>query len=206
MTPRQNPAALRRRTILTGAVALVSMGALAACSNDRLAEDYRAGSNKGYISGDGTVTEIHSDDRTDPIVFEGTSEAGDTISSDALLGDVVVVNFWYASCAPCRAEAGDLAALHTEFDGQKVSFVGINVRDQPAQALAFNKTYGIEYPSIMDTDGKAQLAFAGKVPPDAVPTTLVLDARGRVASRILGQIQDKSILKTLVNDTLAEAS
>jgi hypothetical protein len=49
-----------------------------------------------------------------------------------------------------------------------------------------------------------QLAFAGTVAPNAVPTTLVLDKQGRVASRVLGRIQDASILDTLISSTLAE--
>ena len=43
------------------------------------------------------------------------------------------------------------------------------------------------------------------MPPQAVPTTLVLDAEGRVAARILG-IADRSVLETLLEDTVAEAA
>lgn len=195
---------MRRRVVAATALALVAGAVLAGCTQDPLADQYRSGSNKGYISGDGTVTEIAAADRSDPIVFEGTDENGETIDSADLAGRVVVVNFWYASCAPCRAEAADLESVNAEFDGQDVSFVGVNVRDQAPQAAAFAKTYGITYPSIVDVDGSAQLAFSGKVPPNAVPTTLVLDREGRVASRILGQLQEASILSTLVGDTLAE--
>ncbi|PTL71588.1 alkyl hydroperoxide reductase [Rathayibacter caricis DSM 15933] len=195
---------MRRRVVAATALALVAGAVLAGCTQDPLADQYRSGSNKGYISGDGTVTEIAATDRSDPIVFSGTDENGEAIDSDDLAGRVVVVNFWYASCAPCRAEAADLESVNAEFDGQDVSFVGVNVRDQAPQAAAFAKTYGITYSSIVDVDGSAQLAFSGKVPPNAVPTTLVLDREGRVASRILGQLQEASILSTLVGDTLVE--
>ena len=193
-----------RRLRAAGAVALVAALALTGCTEDTLANQYRDGDNKGYISGDGTVTEVASADRDDPIVFSGTDEDGATVDSADLAGRVVVVNFWYASCAPCRAEAADLQSVNAEFEGQDVSFVGVNVRDQAPQAAAFAANYGITYPSIVDVDGSTQLAFTGKVPPNAVPTTLVLDKEGRVASRILGQLQEASILSTLVSDTLAE--
>ncbi|MWV58475.1 TlpA family protein disulfide reductase [Rathayibacter sp. VKM Ac-2754] len=192
-------ARVRAAAVLALAAALVLSG----CTEDELATQYRSGDNKGYISGDGTVTEIAADDRDDPIVFSGTDENGESMDSADLAGRVVVVNFWYASCAPCRAEAADLESVNTEFAGQEVSFVGINVRDQAPTAAAFAQTYGLTYPSIVDVDGSAQLAFSGKVPPNAVPTTLVLDKEGRVASRILGQLQEASILSTLVSDTLA---
>lgn len=194
-----------RRTLTAAALAASAMLLLAGCTEkDSLADQYREGDNKGYISGDGTVTEIPIDQRAEAIAFSGTDESGAAIDSADYAGQVTVVNFWYASCAPCRAEAADLQAVNAEYADQGVTFVGVNVRDQAPQAAAFAKTYEITYPSIVDTDGAAQLAFSGTVPPNAVPTTLVLDKQGRVASRILGQLQDQSILATLVGDTLAE--
>ncbi|NQX26242.1 TlpA family protein disulfide reductase [Microbacteriaceae bacterium VKM Ac-2854] len=195
-----------RLTLTAAAFAASAVLLLAGCTEkDSLADQYREGDSKGYISGDGTVTEIPVDQRTESIAFSGTDEAGGSIDSADYAGQVVVVNFWYASCAPCRAEAADLQAVNAEYADQGVSFVGVNVRDQAPQAVSFAKNYEITYPSIIDTDGAAQLAFSGNVPPNAVPTTLVLDKQGRVASRILGQLQDQSILSTLVSDTLAEA-
>jgi hypothetical protein len=50
------------------------------------------------------------------------------------------------------------------------------------------------------------LAFASNVPPNAVPTTLILDARGRVAARVLGAIADRSILTSLIDSVVAEST
>jgi hypothetical protein len=50
------------------------------------------------------------------------------------------------------------------------------------------------------------MAFSSNVPPNAVPTTVVLDAQGRVAARILGQLTDPSILETLIQDISAEST
>ncbi|MBU6265644.1 MAG: TlpA family protein disulfide reductase, partial [Actinomycetales bacterium] len=99
-----------------------------------------------------------------------------------------------------------LEQVYTETAPQGVNFVGVNVRDQAATVDTFNKRFGITYQSIIDQDGGAQLAFAAQVPPNAVPTTLILDAKGRVAARILGQLKDPSILSTLIKDISAESS
>jgi thiol-disulfide isomerase/thioredoxin len=179
---------------------------MTACASDPLADQYRAGSGKNYIAGDGTVTEIAPENRTEPIVFAGTSESGETLASSDYLGNVLVVNFWYAGCAPCRAEAPLLEKVYTAQAPSGVGFMGVNVRDQPATVATFDKTFGISYPSIVDLDGQAQLSFASNVPPNAVPTTLVLDREGRVAARILGQISDTSILTTLITDVSAESA
>ena len=114
------------------------------------------------------------------------------------------MNWWYAACAPCRAEAPDLAALSKEFEDQGVQFVGVNVRDTAETALAFDRKFGITFPSVMDAQsGAVSLAFTGVVSPAAVPTTLVIDKEGKVASRILGRI-DASILRTLIESVVAE--
>jgi hypothetical protein len=49
-----------------------------------------------------------------------------------------------------------------------------------------------------------RIAFAGAVAPTATPTTYVLDSKGQVAARIVGELQSQSILNTLISDTLAE--
>ena len=195
------------RRALSIALAAASVLVLAGCSSDPLAEQYRAGDNKGYIAGDGTISEFPADQRGEPVAFAGETIEGDAIDSADLAGEVVVVNFWYAGCAPCRAEAPLLLEVSEEFEGDGATFVGVNVRDQAATAASFEENYGITYPSIVDVnDGAVQYAFAGDVPPAAVPTTLVLDAEGRIAARILGQLKDASILSTIVGDLVDEAA
>ncbi|MET0671917.1 MAG: TlpA disulfide reductase family protein [Microbacterium pygmaeum] len=200
---------IRSRLPAVGAVALTVVLALglAACSNDPLADQYRAGDNKGYIAGDRSVVEIAADQRGEPVEFAATTETGAPVSSEDYVGGVLVVNFWYAGCGPCRAEAGDLEEAYTSFDGEDVAFLGINTIDSAAAATAFAETYGVTYPSVIASETPAvKLAFAEKTPIQATPTTLVLDAQGRVAARIIGQLPDTSILKTLIRDTLAESA
>lgn len=196
-----------RRVFTTALVALVATGslALAGCSNDPLAEQYRAGSGKNYIAGDGSITEIALANRGEPIAYSGTTLTGQPASSQDSAGKVQVINFWYAGCAPCRAEAKDLESVYAATKGKGVSFLGVNVRDGNDTALAFNKTFGVTYPSVSDLNGKLQLAFASNVPANAVPTTLILDKQGRVAARILGRLSDPSILTTLIDDQLKAA-
>jgi thiol-disulfide isomerase/thioredoxin len=192
----------RSRTVAALAVGLATLVALTGCAPDNLAEQYRAGSGKNYIAGDGSITEVAIANRAPAIEFSGTDLDGKAISSADYAGKVLVVNFWYAGCAPCRAEAPDLAKVAAEVAGKDVAFLGVNVRDGAETAKTFNTTFGITYPSVTDLDGKVQLAFSSSVAPNAVPTTLVLDKQGRVAARVLGRLASPSILSTLVNDEL----
>lgn len=198
---------MNRRSSLRGAVAIAAVAAfaLAGCTSDPLADKYGNGGATNYTSSDGAVTEIPAENRAATVSYEGMTDGGIEISSEDYVGDVVVVNFWYAACAPCRAEAPDLQEISARYADKGVSFVGVNTRDQPETALAFSRKYSITYPSIIDVEsGAARLAFAGHVPPSAVPTTLVLDKQGRVAVRFLGQITSPSNLDTVIRDLLAE--
>ncbi|RFA16852.1 hypothetical protein B7R21_01710 [Subtercola boreus] len=195
-----------RRAALAVAAAAIALGVLAGCSSDPLAAQYRSGDSKQYIAGDGTVTEIPLADRAAPVSFTGTTETGASVDSSQYLGQVLVLNFWYAGCAPCRAEAPALETLNTKYTDNGASFLGVNVRDQAATAVAFGTSFGVTYPSVIDTDGAVQLAMSGVVAPNAVPTTLVIDKQGRVAARILGQATAPSILDTLISSTIAETS
>jgi thiol-disulfide isomerase/thioredoxin len=177
--------------------------ALAGCTNDPLAQQYADGSGQGYISGNGAYTEIKPNAREAAITFTGTSESGKTVSSTDFAGKVYVVNFWYASCPPCRSEAPDLKALSEKY--KDVGFLGVNIYDSADVAATFATKFGIPYPSIIDADkGSVQLAFAGSVAPNAVPTTLVVDRSGKVAARISGLIRDKSILAGMIDTVVAE--
>ena len=193
------------RPVLLSASALLLVAALAGCTSaDPLAHQYESGTNQNYISGDGSVTVIAAADRDDPISFTATTDAGDEVSSDDYAGQVVVINFWYAACPPCRVEAPALQKLHQDLAGT-ASFLGVNVRDQADTAKTFEKEVGITYPSVIDTnEGNMLLAFAGTVAPNAVPTTLVIDKKGRVAARFLGLIDAPSTLKTIITETIAE--
>jgi len=201
---------LRRRRAVVAVAAVgvaVVLGVSGCAATDDLASQYRAGSNKGYISGDGRIVEIPSDDRGEPVVFEGVLDTGEEVSSDDYRGEVLVVNFWYAACGPCRVEAPFLEEVYLEFVGNGADFLGVDTYDQAPTALAFADTYGISYPSVIDVPhGKVKLAFAQVTTVLATPTTLVLDQEGRVAARISGQLEGPSTLATIVRDVIKAGS
>ena len=198
-------ARFRRAVIAVPLSVVLLVGGTGCAADDGLAAQYRAGTNKGYISGDGRIVEIPAEERGEPVEFEAVIENGDSVSSDQYRGQVLVVNFWYAACGPCRIEAPHLQTVYEEFRGNGADFLGINTYDQPATALSFADTYGITYPSVIDVDtGAVKLAFAQVAPVQATPTTLVLDQQGRVAARISGPIDSPSTLRTLVKDLIEE--
>ncbi|ODT41276.1 MAG: alkyl hydroperoxide reductase [Microbacterium sp. SCN 70-200] len=195
---------MRKFIAAIGAVALALTLAACTSANDDLVSQYQQGGDTGFISGDGRVQEIPVDERGDAVEFTGTAVDGSTVTGADYAGDVLVLNFWYAGCGPCRAEA---SMLEETFQATGAHFLGVNIYDGPEQATAFEETYGITYPSLLAReDADLKLAFASWTPLQSVPITLVLDAQGRVAARFIGQVESASILKTIVNDVIAENS
>ncbi|OZB86084.1 MAG: alkyl hydroperoxide reductase, partial [Microbacterium sp. 14-71-5] len=93
------------------------------------------------------------------------------------------------------------------FSPKGVVFIGVNVRDSSGTAMSFEKEFGVTYASILDVNsGAVQYAFSGKAAPNAVPTTLVLDRTGRMASRILGQLPSRDTLAALIQSALSEGA
>ncbi|ALJ21489.1 alkyl hydroperoxide reductase [Microbacterium sp. No. 7] len=202
----------RRRTsraarVLASVAALALAVTLSACSaDDGIAGAYTETNDKGFVAGDGTFQEIAAADRGEPVAFTGTGIDGETISSADYEGQVLVLNFWFAGCAPCRTEAPILRQVHEE-TSPDAAFLGVNIYDGPEQARAFETEFGIEYPSLlMVKDAELKLSFITWTQVNAAPTTLVLDKQGRVAARYLGAVREDYSLRTVVQDLIAEPS
>ena len=162
--------------------------------------------NKGYVSGDGSLTLVARPERTDPIDLSGEDLDGKTIDLADYRGKPVVIPVWGAWCGPCNAEAPDLVDAAEEL-GDDAVFVGINNRDPgTGQARSFVKEYGIPYPSFYSPDGKALLAFSGTLLPSSTPATVVLDAQGRVAASVRGTIPSTQTLVDVVRDVAKESA
>lgn len=193
---------LRFSVVALAATAFLLTGC---AGTDKLAADYGSATSSQYTDDSGIPVLIKPADRAAPISFDSKTDDGVPLKLADYRGTVVVVNFWYAGCAPCRAEAPILESLNSKYQKSGVTFVGVNTTDQPDTALSFEKKYKVTYPSVIDVEsGSARIAFAGAVAPTAVPTTFVLDTKGRIAARITGELQSQSILNTLISDTLAE--
>jgi thiol-disulfide isomerase/thioredoxin len=166
------------------------------------ASQLRGSSSRAGSPTFGTGTTLYPGDDGIPLPkLEGpTLGKGTTLSLGDQLGHVVVINVWGSWCGPCRAEAPDLAAISQEAARRGVRFLGIDVRDDPAAALKFERTYGITYPSFDDRDGSLLAKLSGIVPVGAVPSTIVVDEAGVVRARVIGRV-DGPTLRSLIADT-----
>jgi thiol-disulfide isomerase/thioredoxin len=160
--------------------------------------------DKGYITSDGVIKTVAVEDREDPVSFEGEALDGDPLAVEDYRGKTVVVTVWGSWCAPCRKEAPWVVGAAEEL-GDDVQFVGINIRDgSTAQAQAFERRFGVDFPSFYSPDGAALLAFPGVLGLRTIPAFAVLDREGRVAASIIGQLPSRQTLVDLTQDVVDE--
>ena len=159
----------------------------------------------GFVSGDGSVTVLNPDAREVAPILVGQDLDGQEISTADFPGEILVLNVWASWCAPCRAEAPALEEVAEEFIDQGVQLIGLNTRDSKASANNFVRKYQVSFPSIVDTDGRLQLQFRETLPPQAIPSTIVIDQSGRVAARALGAVE-ASTLSAIIDQLLLEDS
>ncbi|PZF83130.1 TlpA family protein disulfide reductase [Jiangella anatolica] len=191
-----------RRTVLLAAAAALT---LAGCSDGQVERNDNA-NQAGYIAGDGTISVFDPPERAAAPDFGGELLDGGDFRLADQLGDVVVLNIWGSWCPPCRKEAPELQAAYEALQPEGVQFVGVNVRDTNGTRapLQFEDEFGITYPSVYDPKSEALLAFRDTVPPQAIPSTLVIDREGRIAARILGATGETT-LTDIVREVAAEA-
>lgn len=189
-----------RRRLAAAALAACLLPALSGCG---VLDGAEGTGDKGFVSGDGRITQVPVADRGEPVELSGSDLDGAALDLADLRGAPVVVNVWGSWCAPCRTEAPLLVDAAEELEGD-AAFVGINIRDaSPAQGQRFERTFEVPYPSVFSPNGDALLAFAGSLTPNAVPSTVVLDAEGRVAATILGEVPSALTLVDLVEEVAA---
>lgn len=188
----------RRRILLLVAALAVTAATASACT------DVNGTNGKNFVSGDGAVIEIPASDRGKPVTFSGETLTGDQLDVASLRGQVVVVNVWGSWCTECRAEAPKLVDAVSQFPSG-TDVLGVDIRDSKDNALAYERGYGIDYPSIYDFGSETLLAFPPPYNPRATPSTMVLDTQGRMAALVLGSLPSTLTLVEVVQKVADES-
>ncbi|MFE9648054.1 TlpA family protein disulfide reductase [Streptomyces sp. NPDC006365] len=184
-----------RAALLTGGVVSAAL-VLSACGSGGTKG---GGGGTGFVTGTDGIAMVKEGDRTPAPDLSGKTIDGNQLDVADYEGKIVVLNVWGSWCPPCRAEAPGFEKVYKDLKDQGVQFVGINTRDTSTRpAIAFEKSYGITYPSLYDPTGRLMLRFEkGTLNPQAVPSTLVLDREGNVASRSLQALSEDKLRKML---------
>jgi peroxiredoxin len=136
-----------------------------------------------------------------PAVPEVTfvSIKGERIATAGLRGRVAVVNFWATDCVICMKEMPEMARTYERHRGRGLEFVAVAMRhDPPNRVIDYAGRNQLPFTVALDVTGELAEAF-GSV--RFTPTTFVIDKRGRIVARILGE-PDFAKLNALIEEKL----
>lgn len=135
--------------------------------------------------------------------FSGTLLDGGTFNLKQDAGEVTVVNFWGTWCGPCTVETPQFQSVYQAYRAKHVAFVGIDVKESSKDApKAFVQQNHITYPIVYDEEGQTAIRI-GDIPTQAMPFTVVLDKRHRVAGVYIVRMAPGD-LEPVLNKLLAE--
>ena len=120
--------------------------------------------------------------------YAATTLAGDSVSTAALAGRVVLLNVWATWCAPCRAEIPYLQSLYEKHRAEGLEIVGVSVdaRGQDAAIRDFAQEFRMTYPIWRDPDERVQSLYLAL----GVPSSYLIDRTGVLRWRRLGTIHE----------------
>jgi thiol-disulfide isomerase/thioredoxin len=188
-----------RRRVIALAATVCAGAALAVV----LLTGWATGGNGGVTDVAGSASAVLYPAGHRPVApdFTATTLTGAPLDFSSYRGQVVVVNFWGSWCAPCREEAPIQAVTARQYRPDGVAFLGVDVRDNTASALAFTRDFGITYPSVNDSGSVITLDFTDVVPIAGTPTTLVIDRTGHIAGAVFGTVTHQELTDILAQVT-----
>jgi peroxiredoxin len=101
---------------------------------------------------------------------------------EAYRGRPVIINFWATWCPPCRDELPSMERAWNRLRDQGVMLLAINVGEDEATIFPFTADYPVTFPLLLDRDG----TVVENWPVRGLPSTFVVDPRGRVAYQAIG--------------------
>ena len=116
--------------------------------------------------------------------------------SEEYADNVVVINFWYPSCAPCREEMPEFQESWEELKGEPVRFLGLFVPrgfDNEATAREFVEEFDLTFDFA--TDHEESIASAYGI--EFYPTTWFVDQNGRVTEKFVSTLDAERITRTV---------
>ncbi|MGZ3674326.1 MAG: TlpA family protein disulfide reductase [Ktedonobacterales bacterium] len=114
-----------------------------------------------------------------------------SVRLSSMRGQVVVLNFWYVACEPCRYEMPALEKAYLAHKSQGLAIVGVNTSDDAQTISDFTNQIGITYPILRDLGERVTIQY--KV--TATPTTFVLDRHGVIRAKIAGPLDNDAVAK-----------
>lgn len=125
---------------------------------------------------------------TNLMEFTLSGPGGRKLQLSSLRGKTVVMDFWATWCGPCRTQQPLYEEVRKQFEGdEKVAFLSINTDEERERVVPFLEANQWSQ-QVWFEDGLARLFQIS-----SIPTTIVIDPRGQVASRMNGFVPERFV-------------
>ena len=183
-----------RRTVVIVAVSVPVLALLAILAWASIT----SGPARGGLAVNDDTIELSVDAEAAPEFNLSQVGAGE-ISSEQLLGRVVMLDFWASWCPPCRDEAPVLAQIYGEYRDKGVEFIGVNLWDNAGDAELFLQQEGHQYPNGIDEEGKIAIRYGVR----GIPEKFFIDRDGLIVRKFSGPM-DADRLRRILDSMLLE--
>lgn len=114
------------------------------------------------------------------------------MSSAALLGRPVYLNFFATWCPPCNDEAPWIEALSKQYASRGLQVVGVDVMENADKAALFGREHHLTYPLVVD-DGTLRDAYEL----NGLPVHVFITAQGVVQAIRIGELSKAQMEKNI---------
>jgi len=134
--------------------------------------------------------------------FELNTLDGEKLSLSSLRGKTVLINFWASWCPPCRSEMPAMQQVFAENDPEAFVILAVNntQQDRLSAIESFIAERGLSFPVLLDTNGQVTNAFQVR----SLPTSFFVDRDGIIREIVIGGPMSEALLRTRVENLLAE--
>ena len=153
----------------------------------------------------GIVVHSHSAQQGDqatamPLNLLENDKAGRIVDINHYRGKLVYMDFWASWCGPCRKSLPVLNEIRADYADRGFEVVAINVDQNLTDALRFLDKYPVDYPVLLDPEGRMPKAYHVK----AMPTAFLIDERGKILHKHIGfEKKDRKKIEGLIRQHLA---
>jgi peroxiredoxin len=117
--------------------------------------------------------------------FTVESLVGDSENLSDYRGKVIFLNFWATWCGPCKAEVGEIDALHETLKDEDFMIMALSIQEQKKKVSKFMESNDIDFPVYLDSDG----AVAAMYGVNGIPTTYIIAPDGMIVGKAVGPRQ-----------------
>jgi len=136
---------------------------------------------------------------SEPVAFSVKSTTGQTLAPAAYKGKVLLIDFWATWCGPCVKEMPNVKSVYDKYHSKGFEIVGISLDQSREKMDAYIKQQGLEWPQYFDGkfwNNDVAVMYGVK----SIPTTVLVDKKGKIRYKSLRGKQLETAVETLLNE------